>query len=288
MNRKSNLYLFLVAIAVMILNGCSGKSTSSPPSTENKDSIEAINNKLKTSVEEIQKKQATPPNIVYIGIDRSGSMKDVGITPTSMSDIEPVLNSLSRTGGTIALGTICDRSNQPLVRQTFPQPPHVNINTVPEMPNEDTNALEYDKELTEYDKKIIPIESQVKKYNENIGKLDRENQERIDALKPQIQKLLEQPQTCQQTDIQGAIRRANVLFAEPQNWSVNPRKFAVFITDGVETLNKKQPVKLNVNKIFLVNGSTESGIFQPLAHERFESPNAAFTTLAASILKLEP
>ncbi|WP_448571380.1 hypothetical protein [Trichothermofontia sp.] len=76
---------------------------------------------------EIQARQAPvrPPSTVFIGVDQSGSMGFSRIATATYGDIKPVLDALAQNGGTIAVGKICDRSDVPLVRTSFAEPPRL-------------------------------------------------------------------------------------------------------------------------------------------------------------------
>lgn len=292
MNRKSNFKLFLlVTVAVIAVSACNGKSASSPPSTENKESIEATYKKAKIYFEESKEREKIPPNDVVTFIDISGSMKNARLTRTQITDIESVLKVLRRTGGTFAIGNICDNSNQPFLRKDFREPPKLEMTSIPQPPeNPGKNkgnpythrkkVEKYRQDVESYKDTINTIVQTLKLHEQQRDENERQNQQHIDELKPQIEEILQKLQACQNTDIHEAVKRANLLLEEPKNWSKTSRKYAIFITDGLDTFNK-QSIDMKANEVILVNGSTESGVFQSIKHKRFEAPNAAFTTLAS-------
>ncbi|OYD87589.1 hypothetical protein CDG77_28540 [Nostoc sp. 'Peltigera membranacea cyanobiont' 213] len=279
--------LFALAAGIC-LNGCNESAPLSAGDTK----LSNLHTQATSKLAEIQAMQPpiAPPSIVNIGIDQSGSMQTARVAEAKLTDVELVLKSLSRTGGTFAMSSICDRSDRPLIRTTFPEPPRLNITAIPAPPQRpDTsrgNPFKHQKELKTYYKdaktypeQITAIYTQLNSYQQQIEQYYTNNQQRINALKSQLQTVFKQPRNCQATDIQRAVQRANWLFNEPNTLSQMPRKYAVFITDGLDTFSV-QPIQLKADQVVLVNGSSDVGVFQSIEHQRFESPNAAFSTLA--------
>ncbi|MFM6121686.1 MAG: hypothetical protein ACKPEO_21510 [Sphaerospermopsis kisseleviana] len=286
---------FLIAILVAggLLTGC---ELSSPSRAEDA-TLPKIYNQATTKLAAIQAIQppAAPPSIVNVGIDQSGSMQTARVAHAKLADVELVLNSLSRTGGTFAMSAICDRSDRPLIRETFPEPPRLDVTSIPAPPQRletgrgspfkhQKQLKEYHKEAETYPQKITVIDQKLDTYKQQLEQYYTNNQQRINSLKPQIQTVLNQPRTCQATDIQKAVERANWLFNEPNTLSQTPRKYAVFITDGLDTFFTN-PAQLKADQVVLVNGSSNVGVFQSIQHQRFESPNAAFSALAEWIVR---
>lgn len=243
-----------------------------------------------------QQPRQTAPATVGIFADLSESMTSARVTPLKFEDLQGVFNTLQQTGGTIAFGAICDRSNQPLVRVTFPQPPRLETNQFnnpvkPEDPNSKRGnpfkkkklKADYDQHLQVYEQKLAQDRQTLANFQQRLATLKKENQAQIATIKPQVTAILNHPRNCQATDIQSAIQRANLLFQEPSSGlNQPPRRFAVFITDGLDSFSS-QAARLNADKVLLVNGTPGVGIFQTIPHSRFESPQTAVNHLSNGI-----
>jgi len=287
---KTILTMFLLLISAF-LNSCQMTPSSNAEETNLSEQYQQLTTKL-AQVQPLQPSTVTP-SVVFIGIDQSGSMETARVSQTQLNDIEVILNVVSQTGGTVAISAICDRSDLPLVRTTFVQPPVLNVTSIPEPPQRpDTSkgspfkhqeALkEYKKEVEKYEKQLTNIAQTITVYQETLNQYQAKSQENIDSIKPKIDAVLNHPRNCQSTDIQNSIQRANLVFGELGNWSQTPRKYAVFITDGLDSFSS-QPAQVKADQVILVNGSNEMGIFQSIKHDRFESPNVALSHLALLI-----
>ena len=237
-----------------------------------------------------------PPASIGIFVDLSGSMTSARVAPLKLEYLQDVFKALQEAGGTIAFGAICDRSNRPLARITFPQPPRLEINQFnnpvkPEDPDSKRGnpfkkkkaKAEYEQHLQAYEQQAAQDRQTLANFQQRIATLKTENQAQIATIKPQVVAMLDRPRNCQSTDIQSAIQRANLLFQEPSTgFDQAPRRFAVFITDGLDTFSAK-PARLNADTVLLVNGTPGVGIFQTIPHTRYESPQGAVNYLSNSI-----
>lgn len=239
---------------------------------------------------------AVPPSTVNLAVDQSGSMGFSRIATATYSDVAPVLAALAQTGGTIAVSKICDRSDVPLVRATLPEPPRLGslppVGSPPQPPRTDRGnpfhiqkqLKQYEQDLAAYNQQLSVAQQALATYQQQLSQHQQDNQKRLEQIKPAIEAILQQPRNCQATDIQRAIERANVLFREPIAWSQPPRTYAVFITDGLDTFSAA-PANLQADRVVLVNGSEELGIFQSVRHERFEAPQVALRAVADAMLR---
>jgi hypothetical protein len=268
-----------------------------PPSHAEDVTLPNLYQRTNSKLKAIQKMQPlkVPPSIVNIGVDQSGSMNSARVAKTEYADVETVLNVVSKTGGTFALSAICSRSDKPLTRVSFPQPPNLGITAIPTPPQRPDTSKgspfkhrklldKYDVKVEEYEQQIAEINQKLDNHKQQLEQQQQRNQQNINQIKPAIKTVLDSPRDCQATDIQRAVYRAKWLFNEPHNFSDKPRHYAVFITDGLDSFSKES-VKLTADKIILVNGSAEMGIFQSLKHDRFESPNAALQMLSEWMIK---
>ena len=94
---------------------------------------------------------------------------------------------------------------------------------------------------------------------------------------------------CPTTDLWGAIARADLILAEPTTvWSVSPTKYALFITDGIDTVGQPEVTFTSELEVILINGSGNTGIFSRLPHSRFESTMSALDHIVASVEQTTP
>ncbi len=281
------LSIAFLVLASSLLSSCGTASSISSSAINTNGTSQSLQQEI-TKVLAMQP-PAVPPNIVNLSIDKSGSMASARIPDTTFSDVELILKSLSQTGGTLAVSLICERSDRPLIRVTLLQPPRFHQTQLPPEPEKppklnnpykQREKLEqYQQAVREYNQQVALVRQQLETYEQRLARHQTDTQQRIDAIKPPIEEVLQRPSICQSTDIQRTVQRANLLFNEPVSWTETPRKYAVFITDGLDSFSS-EPAQLQADRVLLVNGSEELGIFHQVAHERFESPTAALTMLA--------
>lgn len=288
--RFANLtFLGVLLIASLAVSGCSNSSNAST-AAEDAKLLKMYEEAISTT-----EKMSVPQNRVFMAVDNSGSMQTARTDAPKISHVLPVLNSLSLTGGTLAISNICSQSNKPLLRLTLSAPP--SIPQPPDKPSKDSNKNPFEaRKKYEEDKKNF--KEKMPKFLKEIRKLEKQSEENykknralVKGFQPKLKKILNQPRSCQLTDIKSSINRANLFLNEPNTSETSKiRKFAVFITDGqhdVEPKNSKQATKIQLKKehVFLVNGSSDLGIFSSIPHTRFEAPSPAFKILVDSMGK---
>lgn len=295
LHRFANLTFFGVLLAAsLIVSGCSNSSNVST-AAEDAESLE-----MYKEAKSITEKISVPQNRLFIGVDNSGSMQTARTDAPKMADVKPVLDLLSRTGGTLAISNICSQSNKPLVRLTLLAPPF--IPQPPDKPSKDSN-IDVFKARKKYEEDKKNFKEKMPKFLKEIRKLEKQSEENYKKnralakrFQSELKKILNQPRNCQLTDIKSSINRANLFLNEPNTSETNNiSKFAVFITDGqhelndVKPKNSKQATKIQINEehVFLVNGSSDIGIFSSIPHKRFEAPSPAFKVLVDLMGKKE-
>lgn len=284
------LSIFATLLLIGLIGGCSTQANTIAQDNEMSGKDQTIQSRIAQL--KANNPPALSPAVINLGIDQSGSMnQDARVHSLTWKELEPVLVQLQKTGGTFAMSAICDRSNRPLARVTFDvqprlSPEQLTLETLPEAPDlSQGNPIknrqkfeEYQKQVTELEQKVVALETDWQNYERQQKALQQTNQQKLDAIKPKLQEILEHPRNCQSTDIQNAVSRAQTLFNEPTTWEQKPRKLAVFVTDGLDSFSDS-PVDLQADQIILVNGAIEMGIFENLPHQRFESPQSAMQAL---------
>lgn len=295
-------FLGVLLIASLTVSGCSNSSNAST-AAEDAKLLKMYEEAISTT-----EKMSVPQNRVFMAVDNSGSMQTARTDAPKISHVLPVLNSLSLTGGTLAISNICSQSNKPLLRLTLSAPPSLSkdIPTHPDEPSNDDknkeeeteekprkNPFKVKKKKKEFKEKMPKVLEEIRELEKQFEENYKKNRALVKGFQPKLKKILNQPRSCKFTDIKSSINRANLFLNEPNTSETNNiRKFAVFITDGqheVEPKNSKQGTKIQVNEVevFLVNGSSDIGIFSSISHKRFEAPSPAFKVLVDSMGKKE-
>lgn len=252
--------------------------------------------KISAKISQIQQQHPSDviPVLAFIAIDQSTSMGMARVASTKLENFQAIDEALIKTGGTLAISSICQNSNRPLLRATLDPPPtlpSITMEKPPEVPNTTAGnpftarkrSDVYQKEAQEYDKKLATINKALTDFQGKLAAQQTHNRQELDTIKAQVKEIIEHPRNCQATDIQNSIGRANLFFKEQTSWP-KTRKFALFITDGLDTFSK-QPAQIKADKVLLVNGSNDVGIFNNIPHQQFEAPSAALKQLGEAIEK---
>jgi hypothetical protein len=278
---------------VLTLSGCEISKSSQANEGVN---IQEQYDTTSVKIRQLQQKHPSDvtPTLVFIAIDQSSSMGTARVAQIKPEDLQAVYEALIKTGGTFAISSICQNSNLPLVRATLDSPPTLSSITLkkpPEVPNTTAGnpftarkkSDAYQKVGKEYQTQLATIDKELTAYQQSLTKQKTNNRQKLDAIKAQVKGIIQHPRNCQATDIQNSIGRANLFFEEQTSWP-KTRKFALFITDGLDTFSK-QPAQIQADKVLLVNGSNDVGIFNKIPHQQFEAPSAALKQLGEAIEK---
>lgn len=284
------IFPFSVALTLVALNGCSTENTNPPAMGATSER----NKQIEAEITQTKKQQSlSNPITIAVAIDQSGSMEDARVSSVTFSDLQPMLKKLEQSGGEIAVSAICDRSNRPLVRVLVPEPPRIDekMLTIPTPPSKlvdegspfekDEREKAYDAKMADYNSKVDQTLKVLDDYKVQLEQHHKDTQKRIADVAPKLEEILEAPRNCEETDIQNSLERANLFFSEPSDrWSQKPKRFALFITDGLDSFSQS-PANLPPDaKVVVVNGSIDVGIFYKVKHDRFESPKQAIAYLA--------
>ena len=205
------------------------------------------------------------PAKVAIMLDQTTSTLSNRVQMPSMAEFEPLLHFLADSGGELGVGVIRERSNTSLIRcrleerpVTHTVPPHLSGNVF----------LRQKMEKAYKDAQAI--------FDASVVDWSNENKRRLELFRRELMTIIARPINATATDINGAIRRADLFLAEPDEaWSQPARRFAVFVTDGLDNVRAPAAAVHSNTKIVMVNGSANLGTLAALHPIRIESFSAA-------------
>jgi len=203
------------------------------------------------------------PVRVVVMIDQTGSTLATRVPTLEVADFADLLDLLLQNGGEIAVGTIRDRSNRPLLRCRVDQKP-----------------IRYAKPPIE--KNVFIRQKLMRAYLAEKGKEDQleaawqdQAQQKLEPFRQQLHDLLNAP-LAGRTDIYGALLRADLFLAEPEDgWRQPTRRFAIFHSDGIDNVRGPSTAMRSGAAFLVVNGSASLGALSALNPTRLESFNAA-------------
>ncbi|MGD1808747.1 hypothetical protein ACP6PL_25370 [Dapis sp. BLCC M126] len=289
-------HVIIVAILVSFLASCAGKVESKTPTDTISSTISEPLAEVKTAL--ANQPQSLPVQVAII-MDKTGSVEWSRIEQPQLQDFQLLLSLLKKNGGEIAVGTFCYDSNRPLARIRVEQQPMLvnagfNHPVAPVEPTNQGNAFTYRKEKKEYKQKLAEYETLrqndlqiLASYQNSVQQWQSQSEGKIqEFMKNQLQPILSHPVNCGSSDIQGGINRAKLFLAENDaTWREKPRKFAVFITDGLDNVGIQAAEFQSNAELLLVNGAGSKGIFENIEHKAFESVPAAFQYLVTQVNK---
>lgn len=267
--------------AILSLIGC---STPAPVSSPTNNIVEPA----------VRFPETPPPTRIVVLVDLSGSRLEHRVQMPETEAFESVLAALLESGGTFAVGTICDDSNYPLARLTIAEPlplpieqlhlsnppEEIDASTVnrlrlPELQREFDEAMAVHKRLQAEDEAVLAGHQQ------RLAEHRASGQKLIqDFLKQEIAPILNSPANCANTDIWGGLQRANLVLTEDSSvWATPPELYLVVVSDGLDTQGSPKTALPKNLELLLVNGSASQGIFADIDHAAFESVDAALSTL---------
>lgn len=252
----TSLSLIIITSFMICLIGCT--SAVSPTTTATEDATSSISEKVLTPIK------------IAIFLDDTGSVKSSRIEPLSPEDFQILIDLLHCTGGEMAFGFIRDESNRPLLRLHMDSPP-----IAPRKPSHEGNPFEVAERTNEYQIKL-------KTYLEQMELWKSEMEKRTAIFLNELKNLLANRAYAKRTDMWGAVAKAELFLCEDELiWNRVPKKYAIFITDGLDNIRKREvPIKSGA-KVILVNGIASSGVFNKTEHIHFESVKACFSFVSA-------
>ncbi|MDR7442890.1 MAG: hypothetical protein QN153_12130 [Armatimonadota bacterium] len=204
-----------------------------------------------------------PPLRLCVMQDLSGSIRRTRTVVLTPEDLRALAEVVKARTGELGFGIIGERSDQPLERLPLLEPP-------PEPPGRPpTNPL-----LQEAWRR------RKRHYDEALEAYDRRVQQRVEAFVQAAGERLQRPK-APVTDVCGAIRRCDLMLAEPFPGPVE--NVMVLITDGLHNVRSSPCPEALASKarVLLVNGEGTLGVVQRYNPIRFESPGAVLRFLRA-------
>lgn len=207
---------------------------------------------------------AKPPTLrCCVMQDLSGSIAETRTPRITEAELRQLAELVMARGGELAFGVIQDRSDRPLVRLTVGEPP-------PPAPPEPHNPLY----RRRWEQQRAEAEGARRAW-------EAEQQKRAAAFLQQVQARLEAP-LAPYTDVCGAIRRCDLMLAEPSRQSATG--FLLLSSDGQHNVRRSEcPPSLAAQaRVLLVNGAGLEGIVERYRPARFESIGAAIKFIKES------
>lgn len=264
----------------------------------NPQKISQSNNALSPSLSPeiitwLEQQPTKPPTFLVIAKDNSLSTIEHHTPPLTLEQLQPILANISTYGGEIAFLGICGDYSEPALRLELPSPPLSTKNDFqllvePNLPDYDSmNAFKvsearerFDIESAEYRAGLAKNDEILLKKKQELKQWQASANQQVEEFKVDLEPKLNREANCQQTDIYSTITRTNLISNEERvNWSKSPKKYALYVTDGLHDADG-QPVELTEDvELLLVNGSGSTGIFAERKHKQFESLSGAVNYL---------
>lgn len=226
------------------------------------------------------------PFKIFISIDRTGSTVSSKIPSLQFSQLERLARAAAKVGAEIRLGVICTDSDLPLLAFFVPEP-LVAPEQLPPAPTSASvdNMLKLPKLRADYQKIVAAYQQAEAEYQQKVAAREQLIETEIANLKRGFELLQNKPE-CGATDIYGMLKRADLYLNEVNpTWTQTPRKLALLVTDGIETVNttKPQPFEwTNKSEVVLVSSGAEVGILKPLLKNApYESIDGAIRYIIA-------
>lgn len=206
--------------------------------------------------------RSRPPVKIVCQIDKTGSGSAMGVVQPTPESFASLIGLIGKTGGELAVGLICDRSNRPLIRLRVEQP---------SQPDE----VQIDRTLNPFEQEQQRVAAEEKRRSPEWKRKELQQAQLIEEFKAKLRDLLSRPANAARTDIWGAVRRSELFLNEPEAWRLAAHRYAVFITDGIDNVYGRVGAMPDT-KLILVNSAGSVGALEVLKPLRFESQEAAF------------
>lgn len=204
------------------------------------------------------------PVRVVVMIDQTGSTLATRVPQLEIADFGDLLDLLLQNGGEIAVGTVRDRSNRPLIRCRVDEKPIRHAKP----PAEKMNVFVRQRLMRAY-------LAEKSKEDQLEAAWQDQSQQKVEQFREQLQDVLDAP-LAGRTDIYGAVLRADLFLAEPEDgWRQPTRRFAVFHSDGIDNVRGPNTAMRSGAAVLVVNGSASLGALGALNPTRLESFSAA-------------
>jgi uncharacterized protein (DUF885 family) len=216
---------------------------------------------------------------ISIGFDRTGSKANNKVPDITLTQIRALAEGLQQRGGDLRITTICSDSDKAMLRLSFDPPAQQPVApTLDKAENVFENAQLQEKnnaKLAQY--QLVKAEFDRQQKAKNTA-----DKAKLATFLQQVAPLLNQPATCQASDMIGIVQRSDLFLQERQPaGSENPRKVMFLVTDGQHTASKAQQVPELQSKaeVVVVSGGQGAGIFEPLKPVKFDAIDAAIADI---------
>ncbi|AFZ11537.1 hypothetical protein Cri9333_0591 [Crinalium epipsammum PCC 9333] len=273
----------IALLLLLLLPACqvSPDSTSviKSPTSNPKPIIAGVPSELQPDTNKLQVN--TRPLKIVVEIDKSLSTNQTKVQQPKWQDFQPLLQKLRQIGGELAIGTICNNSNQSFIRLRLEKP--LTLPQKPIEPSNNINPLKLPELQAEYEKKLTAYQQQLQADQQQQQQWEQNNTTKIKQFQTKLQLLLNKSVACTRTDIWNAVNRADLFLAENDaSWGQSTNRIAVLISDGIDDVKAKFLPMKSKAKVILVNGSANIGSLTSLNPELFESTPAAFRYIIAT------
>ena len=218
---------------------------------------------------------STPVRVVVL-VDKTGSIHEHHVGPVEIHHFQDILDYLVQAGGKLAIGSITDASNRPLLRLYLP----TDVQLPPVEPNWSTMNVFNKKDARRR------FDQLAEAWRQEVNQQLIVRHRKVDVFRKAATQVLEQQPARPRSDVCGGIQRAAQFLREPTAiWrAAEPRQFALMITDGLDNVRQDCPQQLPAAaELLLVNGSGSEGVLSPLKPIRFESHTMAIEYLLQSV-----
>jgi hypothetical protein len=210
--------------------------------------------------------QALPPVITFVSLDKTGSTVSSKIPTAKNTDFQPLVEQIKQQGGEIRVGIVCDDSDKPLASFYLAEPPTIPTEPEPLAKTGKVNPLDLPRLRKEHSAKVTAYEKQMANYKNLVAERDKEADRRSQEFNTKLDALINKNSNCQSSDIVNMVKRGNLFLSETNKWKQTPKKFALLITDGIET-RQTAPKSLQFSsapQVVIVSSGGQTGILQPL------------------------
>ena len=229
------------------------------------------------------------PFRAVVALDKSGSVREHHMPLPTLDEVQPLLDLVKTYGGELAFASICDDSLQPLLRLKIDEPPVLNpkyvASTFTDSDSQSTtNELFVSDQLAQFQEEEAKKKPHQQAHREALQAHEIKTQKALDIFFPKLKQLLQKPATCQETDINGLTQRLTLFLNEDATrWSQPPQRYALMVTDGLDTVNRTTVAFPKETTLLLVNGSGSKGVFAKVPHQHFEATSAAIEHMTNAI-----
>jgi len=248
-NGCASIILILIAMLAFLMSGCSIEAPSSTNGIPQRKTVTSGNSQMlsaTTSTEEYQ---------IILFADHSGSMHRNGIPQLKKGHIAPLIKLIQENAGELVVGQINDYSKNSLARflhkSSIPFPKRL----------AEENAKAFQKKIIRYQEKL-----------QNLHKTKSNALYSIEEFNKKLHPILDYSSLAGSTDLSSAMELSKMIMNEEVGL-VNPHKFLVLITDGIDSSNRvKFPPKLPPDvQLLVVNTNQKAHDLERYKHKKMTS-----------------